>query len=91
MPSQYTDIQIDDNIEKFYNSLNTVNVSARSGSTVTLSKDSEVLYAIEKDGVWTFHPMSFGSWTAAASMGQVSSSTTININSIAVRNITLSF
>lgn len=93
MAVNYTDKEIENNIKKFYASLNTVNVSCTTGSTVYMSKDGEVLYANENNGVWTFHPMEFGTWTIHAERGQstLSPAPTVNIDSIAIRTVTLSF
>lgn len=92
MASRYTSREIDNNFKKFYNSLSTVIVSTTSGATVTLSKDGEVLTAIEKNGKWTFHPTSFGVWQANAQLGQTSATpATIDIKSIGIDMLSLSF
>lgn len=90
MAVNYTDKSIENNIKKFYASLNTVNVSSTTGATIYMSKDGEVLYANENSGVWTFHPMEFGVWTIHGALGQQTNSTTVNIDSISIRTVSLS-
>ena len=90
----YLGQEIDTNISKFFNSLNTVIVTAPTGSTITMSKgnvsdpDYIILDAIEEDGKWTFHPMEFGTW----SINKNSSSSTdyLIISEIGIHSTTIS-
>lgn len=95
--SSYEAEQIDYNMSKFFNSLNTVVVSTDSGSTVTMSKgnvsddDYIVLNAKEENGKWTFHPMEFGTWVIKVLKNQQVAQQTLNINEIKIRNISITF
>lgn len=80
----YTGEQIDDCLERFFNSLNTVIVSASSGSNVIMSKGTTILTATEEDEKWIFHPLEFGVWTITADNGLTINSTTLNIDCIKV-------
>lgn len=88
----YLGQEIDDNFSKFFNSLNTVIVTAPTGSTVTMSKgnvsdpDYIILNATEEDGMWTFHPMEFGNWL----VNKNSTSEQITISEIGIHSITIS-
>lgn len=83
----YLGQEIDTNISKFFNSLNTVIVTAPTGSTITMSKGNIVLTATEEDGKWTFHPMEFGTWSINKNS---SSSTDYLISEIGIHSTTIS-
>lgn len=89
--SDYTDEQIDGCFHKFYNSLNTVEVVSSHGATVVMTKDSKTLYAIEHNGKWVFYPDSYGVWTISGTLGQQSTTTTVDVDTIKLRTINLIF
>ena len=93
----YTGKQIDENISKFYNCLNTVIVKSLKDCIVTINKDTDTINCskIIEDTDYSYYilyPNDFGIWTIIStkpSENDISESTNENIDTITTRNIEL--
>lgn len=85
----YTGEQINTNISKFFNSLNTVIVSAPIGSDIKMIKGLNILTAVEENNKWVFHPDEFGTWSIVASNSNLSADVDIIIDSIKIYEATI--
>ena len=66
-------------------------VTAPTGSDVTLSKGSTILYAPEVSGTWTFNVPEQGDWSATAILGSKTASKTVSVSKVGVYNVTLRY
>ena len=66
-------------------------VTAPTGSDVTVSKGSTILYAPEVDGTWTFNVPEQGDWSATAILGSKTASKTVSVGKVGVYNVTLRY
>ena len=66
-------------------------VTAPTGSDVTVSKGSTILYAPEVSGTWTFNVPEQGDWSATAILGSKTASKTVSVSKVGVYNVTLRY
>lgn len=66
-------------------------VTAPTGSDVTVSKGSTILYAPEVSGTWTFNVPEQGDWSATAILGSKTASKTVTVSKVGVYNVTLRY
>ena len=66
-------------------------VTAPTGSDVTVSKGSTILYAPEVSGTWTFNVPEQGDWSATAILGSKTVSKTVAVGKVGVYNVTLRY
>ena len=66
-------------------------VTASTGSDVTVSKGSTILYAPEVSGTWTFNVPEQGDWSATAILGSKTASKTVSVSKVGVYNVTLRY
>ena len=66
-------------------------VTAPTGSDVTVSKGSTILYAPEVGGTWTFNVPEQGNWSATAILGSKTASKTVTVSKVGVYNVTLQY
>ena len=66
-------------------------VTAPTGSDVTVSKGSTILYAPEVGGTWTFNVPEQGDWSATAILGSKTASKTVSVSKVGVYNVTLRY
>lgn len=66
-------------------------VTAPTGSDVTVSKGSTILYAPEVGGTWTFNVPEQGDWSATAILGSKTASKTVAVGKVGVYNVTLRY
>lgn len=66
-------------------------VTAPTGSDVTVSKGSTILYAPEVGGTWTFNVPEQGDWSATAILGSKTASKTVTVSKVGVYNVTLRY
>ena len=66
-------------------------VTAPTGSDVTVSKGSTILYAPEVSGTWTFNVPEQGDWSATAILGSKTASKTVAVGKVGVYNVTLRY
>lgn len=66
-------------------------VTAPTGSDVTVSKGSTILYAPEVSGTWTFNVPEQGDWSATAILGSKTASRTVSVSKVGVYNVTLRY
>lgn len=66
-------------------------VTAPTGSTVTATLDGTVYTAQEVNGTWTFKVRKFGTYTINATLGDQTSSTTVNVTEATTYEVTLAY
>lgn len=66
-------------------------VTAPTGSDVTVSKGSTILYAPEVSGTWIFNVPEQGDWSATAILGSKTASKTVTVSKVGVYNVTLRY
>ena len=66
-------------------------VTAPTGSDVTVSKGSTILYAPEVSGTWTFNVPEQGDWSATAILGSKTASKVVSVGKVGVYNVTLRY
>ena len=66
-------------------------VTAPTGSDVTVSKGSTILYAPEVGGTWTFNVPEQGNWSATAILGSKTASKMVTVSKVGVYNVTLRY
>ena len=66
-------------------------VTAPTGSDVTVSKGSTILYAPEVSGTWTFNVPEQGDWSATAILGSKTASKTVAVGKVGVYNVMLRY
>ena len=66
-------------------------MTAPTGSDVTVSKGSTILYAPEVSGTWTFNVPEQGDWSATAILGSKTASKTVSVSKVGVYNVTLRY
>lgn len=66
-------------------------VTAPTGSDVTVSKGTTILYAPEVSGTWTFNVPEQGDWSATAILGSKTASKTVTVGKVGVYSVTLRY
>ena len=66
-------------------------VTAPTGSDVTVSKGTTILYAPEVSGTWTFNVPEQGDWSATAILGSKTASKVVSVGKVGVYNVTLRY
>ena len=66
-------------------------VTAPTGSDVTVSKGSTILYAPEVSGTWTFNVPEQGDWSATAILGSKTASKMVTVGKVGVYSVTLKY
>lgn len=66
-------------------------VTAPTGSDVTVSKGTTVLYAPEVSGTWTFNVPEQGDWSATAILGSKTASKMVTVGKVGVYSVTLRY
>lgn len=66
-------------------------VTAPTGSDVTVSKGSTILYAPEVSGTWTFNVPEQGDWSATAILGSKTASKVVSVGKVGVYSVTLRY
>ena len=66
-------------------------VTAPTGSDVTVSKGTTILYAPEVSGTWTFNVPEQGDWSATAILGSKTASKVVSVGKVGVYSVTLRY